>query len=61
MTLNVAPRFFETVGISVPARNVHNFSTLNCPSSHRPSAKCAYAANAICKSTYILAKYVYFK
>jgi hypothetical protein len=29
----------ETVGIPVPTRNIHNFTTFYCPSSHIPSAR----------------------
>jgi hypothetical protein len=44
----------ETVGLRVPTRNVRNFTTFICSSSHCPSAKCVSAENAVCKSTNIL-------
>jgi hypothetical protein len=38
----------ENVSLRVPTRHVRDFSTFSvCPSNkHRPSARCAYAANA---------------
>jgi hypothetical protein len=46
----------ETVGIRVPTRNIRNFNSFSCSFGHRLSARCASAANVVCKSTDISSK-----
>jgi hypothetical protein len=45
------PLLKKTVGIRVPARNIRNFTTFSCSSSHYPSARCVSVTKAVCKST----------
>jgi hypothetical protein len=45
------PSLLVTVGIRVPTWNVRYFTMLCCFSSHCPSVRCVFAANAVCKST----------
>jgi hypothetical protein len=46
--------YVETVGIRVPALNMRTITTFSCIYNHYPSARRAFAANAVCKSTDIL-------
>jgi hypothetical protein len=43
--------YYITVGIRVPTRQIRDFSTSSVSSAlrHSPSARCASAANDICK------------
>jgi hypothetical protein len=45
------PSVLETAGIRVPAKNIRNFNTFGCSSSHGPSFRCVSAKNAVSKST----------
>jgi hypothetical protein len=43
------PSALKAVGLLVPTRNIRNFSTFSCSSSHCPTARCVLAANSVCK------------
>jgi hypothetical protein len=48
------PSVLETVEIRVPTRHIRNFTMFASPSSHCPSARRVYAANAVYKHKGIL-------
>jgi hypothetical protein len=54
------PSWLETVGTHIPIRNFTHFSLFAVGSSRRtcPSARCASAANTVCKDTDIFSKHL---
>jgi hypothetical protein len=49
--LKYCPSLLEAVGLPVPTRHLRDFSMLNFspPLKNRPSARCASAANVVCR------------
>jgi hypothetical protein len=43
------PSALETIGIGIPARNIHNSPLFTCSSSQYPSTKRVSAANVVYK------------
>jgi hypothetical protein len=45
----LCPSVLEAVDLRVPTRNIRNFPTFSCSSSHCRAATCVLTANSVCK------------
>jgi hypothetical protein len=52
----LCPSVLDGVGLRVPSRNIRNFSTFSCSSTHCPTARCVVAANSVCEFVDIFSK-----